>query len=1668
MKGLLYHQPPAGTTERFISVTPAAFSGESRSAYQALRDYTVKDFGTGLTAIERIITHVFASKLNHEVTWKDDLWQKTVAVRLTCDLRDRSTGKRFDELRPSTLDDISAEFARAEGPRRKADIEEYARRLAGNEEFPPPLYVSGALLNRVGGSVDPGAIYMLDGARRITASALCHRRQISISLLILEDEFPGLLGENDIAGLKGHLASLSWFRNYQFIPLVGLRGERTLRRYELMEMSLLRDQVVMDFGCNIGQASLRAVMAGAQEVWGIEGMPDTWELASRIGKLTGFGNLRYLNIDFNDDSFDREIDRHCPGQVDYSFFFSVYRTKELTQRERLFRYIIDKTRKGIFFEGHAHPVIDTLDYYDWLFESLGLKYSFLGHSEGTLRPLFFLPLADRAEKHPLPSPCTSDSPSAEYAVSAIVSTYKGERFMDGRLRDLLNQTLGEKLEIIVIDSGSPENERGLVEHYARQHKNIHYIRTEERETVYQAWNRGIRAARGRYVTNANTDDRLRPDALERLARELDDNPGIALVYGDFFITCFENMDFHRHVRCGYSIKPEYSSSIMLSGCHMGPQPMWRKSVHGEIGYFDESFTSAGDYEFWCRLALKYPMKRIPEFLGLYLHNPAGIANGNRELGQRETERVRKMYHDRFPLPSGPALSGYFYREPVEYGKFVNVCMITYNRLDFTRQAIEGVVRFTRFPHVLTVVDNGSTDGTREYLLRMQELGIIKNLVLLDANVGVAKASNLAWSLEPEAQYYLKLDNDIVIRKPDWLETMVEAVDAIPQLGAVAYNFEPKSYPLRFVNGHGIRVKEYGNLGGACILIPKPTEKLLGCWCEDYGLYSEEDADYGFRIRLANLLNAYLEDEEIGFHLPAGKAAVIDTQTLEAADGIEEREHAEYRRWKDEQRRKNIGPRGAFTRNIEEYRSGRRPIRVESAYVKERPAVLSQSDIDKGTSDMALIINQGNRPPATRPAQGDAPLVTVLVSSYNAEQFMRECLTDLVNQTIADQMEIIVVDAASPQAEGAVVTDFQRRHDNITYIRTGTRIGVYAAWNLAIRMARGTYLTPFSTNDRLRRDAYEIMVGALERRPDVALVYGDSHITKIPHETFEHHTPAGAFQWPDYSYEQLLGNCMIGPHPMWRRSVHDGIGLFDETFKALGDQDFFIRVGARWPMLHIREFTGLYWMSDDGLSNREEIFTPEITRIRQKYRSGGAAPTPPAPAAPQAPAPPQAPPPAPAPENTQQQAAELKAEGRFAEAAQLFSRALSCGDRSVLPDIGDCLAGLGKLDDALELYREALTYNGNDSRPHVGTGVVKLMTGKLFDAAAAFTKALQTEPANAKALCGLGMVRSSEGRQAEGAGLFGKALDADPENLTALHEIIRLAYELNDFDEAVRHLEMYLMYHPGDTHMLFSLAGLLYMAGATDRARDTVEKLMALSPGYVGADELLAKLSEEQTSSAASSPAALPLHAVQLKDEGKFAEAFDEFSRTREGGDNTVVADMGDCLANLGRLDDAAALYQEALQLAPADTKALVGLGVVSMIQDKQVKAVTWFNKALKTDPANTKALCGLGMVRNMQSKHDEAFDCFARAIDVDEENLTALHELTKCAYITGRFTEAAQKLNAYLAYHPADLDMLYSLAGIQFKGGKPADALESVEKVLLFAPEYEGGNELRERIREAS
>jgi glycosyltransferase involved in cell wall biosynthesis/SAM-dependent methyltransferase len=356
-------------------------------------------------------------------------------------------------------------------------------------------------------------------------------------------------------------------------------------------------------------------------------------------------------------------------------------------------------------------------------------------------------------------------------------------------------------------------------------------------------------------------------------------------------------------------------------------------------------------------------------------------------------------------------------------KIVNICMVTFNRLEFTRQAIDALVEYTDYPYVLTVVDNNSQDGSKNYLHRLKDRGVIKNLVLLDENIGIAKASNLAWSMEPEAEYYLKLDNDIVIKKENWLSDMVRVIEGIPQIGAVAYNFEPVSYPLTDLNNIQVRVKT-ANLGGACFLITARTCDSIGYWCEDYGLYSEEDYDYCYRMTLAGIQYAYMEDENIGIHLPAGKAAKINYETIEARDGVEEVHQRDYRLWKDETRRQVI-ENGIRDRNIIAYQNGKKPLYASSECLSKW----------SGNGRPGLVASLAQTPRAAQPLE-------IAVFSYDSKEHacghyrIQAPLKELAGQVelswgievrenafhiisgVAEAADIIVVQRSFPRSETA--------------------------------------------------------------------------------------------------------------------------------------------------------------------------------------------------------------------------------------------------------------------------------------------------------------------------------------------------------------------------------------------------------------------------------------------------------------------------------------------------------------------------------------------------------------------------------------------------------------------------------------------------------------------------
>jgi len=254
-------------------------------------------------------------------------------------------------------------------------------------------------------------------------------------------------------------------------------------------------------------------------------------------------------------------------------------------------------------------------------------------------------------------------------VSALVSVYNGEKFIRGLLEDLCSQSLGERLEVIVIDSASPGGEAELIsdckrslEKRKRQGENLpslRYVRTPQRETIYAAWNRGIQLARGRYITNANVDDRHHPEALEKLSSVAEAHPDVALVYADSAVTESPNGVFGSAPLVGHFRWPGFDVRTLFGVCCVGPQPLWRRDLHKKYGLFRADYRSGGDYEFWLRISLKEKFLHVPEVLGLYLRNPGGVELSDPELSQTECRQARQ---DHWPKENGPipkADKGYF-------------------------------------------------------------------------------------------------------------------------------------------------------------------------------------------------------------------------------------------------------------------------------------------------------------------------------------------------------------------------------------------------------------------------------------------------------------------------------------------------------------------------------------------------------------------------------------------------------------------------------------------------------------------------------------------------------------------------------------------------------------------------------------------------------------------------------------------------------------------------------------------------------------------------------------------------------------------------------------------------------------------------------------------------
>ncbi len=117
-----------------------------------------------------------------------------------------------------------------------------------------------------------------------------------------------------------------------------------------------------------------------------------------------------------------------------------------------------------------------------------------------------------------------------------------------------------------------------------------------------------------------------------------------------------------------------------------------------------------------------------------------------------------------------------------------------------------------------------------------------------------------------------------------------------------------------------------------------------------------------------------------------------------------------------------------------------------------------------------------------------PKLSVIIASYNHQDYIAETLASLEKQTFQD-FEIIVVDDGSTDKTVEVVKGCQSR----AQIFTQENHGVVAARNRGISLARGKYVCFVDSDDVVLPDRFTKQVAALDGNPDLGLVFADALI-----------------------------------------------------------------------------------------------------------------------------------------------------------------------------------------------------------------------------------------------------------------------------------------------------------------------------------------------------------------------------------------------------------------------------------------------------------------------------------------------------------------------------------------------------------------------------------------------
>jgi glycosyltransferase involved in cell wall biosynthesis len=244
-------------------------------------------------------------------------------------------------------------------------------------------------------------------------------------------------------------------------------------------------------------------------------------------------------------------------------------------------------------------------------------------------------------------------------ISIVTPTLNAEQYIRETLDSIHSQDYDD-FEHIIVDGCSTDGTLDIIKEFIddKGHERIILIQKDD-NNMYEAINTGLRQISGDIFAYLNADDCYVRETFNIVASAFNRYADVDMIYGNCqYIDAEGNTLF-------WSNNPKFSYKRLVrakTAWIQQPCTFYRRRVLDEVGYFDESYDFASDYQYLLRVGQKCKVRRVKDAVVKFRVHPETISQTNYDRMMSEAERISKLYvtYESYLATKLLTLMDYFY------------------------------------------------------------------------------------------------------------------------------------------------------------------------------------------------------------------------------------------------------------------------------------------------------------------------------------------------------------------------------------------------------------------------------------------------------------------------------------------------------------------------------------------------------------------------------------------------------------------------------------------------------------------------------------------------------------------------------------------------------------------------------------------------------------------------------------------------------------------------------------------------------------------------------------------------------------------------------------------------------------------------------------------------